>query len=123
MVNPPSLDVEPGTVLLVDGVFLQRPELDGARDLVVYAHASPAETLRRALQRDAVRFSSAEEVRKRYEHRYLPAQAHYRAVATPRNRAWVFIDNEHPAYPHIVAELATPGLCAVAHPALSRSFC
>lgn len=84
VVNPPSLDVAPGTMLLVDGVFLQRPEHVGAWDLVIYVHISPAETLRRALQHDAMRFGSAEEVRERYEHRYLPAQAHYRAVA---NRA------------------------------------
>jgi uridine kinase len=94
-------------VLIVDGVFLLRPELRAWWTLAVYLRASPGESLRRALVRDASRFGTRHEVERRYRDRYLPGQALYRAEADPEAAADVVVDHEHPAAPVIVRWAAT----------------
>lgn len=88
-------------VLVVDGVFLLRPELRDVWTLSVYLRVSPQETLRRAHQRDLDVFGSAEQISHRYLGRYLPGQALYRQQADPEAFAQVLVDNEHPEAPVI----------------------
>lgn len=89
-------------VLLVDGVFLLRPELRDYWDLSIYLHISPAETLRRAQIRDLELFG--ESVTERYTQRYLPGQALYRAAADPLANADVVVDNSDPQRPRILGD-------------------
>ena len=91
--------VDEGAVVIVDGVFLQRPELTSDWDVVVYVDVSEGETLRRARPRDAEIFGSVSEVETRYRERYLPAQRLYRDDADPVAHAHVVVDNEDPARP------------------------
>jgi uridine kinase len=98
VVDAPLVTAAPGTVLLVDGVFLQRAESRSCWDLTVYVAVSEPESLRRALRRDTERFGSEPSVRERYGRRYLPAQRHYRDVARPLD-ADVVVDNDDPATP------------------------
>jgi uridine kinase len=79
--------------LVVDGVFLLRPELRNLWALSVYLHVTPEESLRRALQRDVALFGSEAEVERRYRTRYLPGQALYRRDASPETHADVLVDN------------------------------
>jgi uridine kinase len=88
--------------LLVDGVFLQRPELLEIWDLVVYLDVPEAVTLDRVVQRDLGDFGSEDEVRRRYTRRYLPGQALYRRAADPVARADVLIDNSNPEAPMLL---------------------
>ena len=81
-------------VLVVDGVFLLRPELRDQWTFSIHLAISPAETLRRARVRDLDRFGSPAEVERRYAQRYLPAHALYVAEAEPEARADVVVDNE-----------------------------
>jgi len=92
----------PNTVVLVDGVFLQRPVLRDEWDLVVYVEVSEEETLARACVRDADLFGSVVETERRYRERYLPAQKLYRDEADPVANAHVLIDNGDPAQPVLV---------------------
>ncbi|MFR9779157.1 uridylate kinase [Micromonospora sp. MS34] len=89
-------------VLLVDGVFLLRPELRGHWDVAIYLHVDPEETLRRALVRDLDLFGSAETVRQRYRERYLPAQRRYRSEARPLDRADILLDLTDPSAPAVL---------------------
>jgi uridine kinase len=73
--------------VVADGVFLQRPELAPLWSFVVYLDCTPDETLRRALVRDPARFGSRHAVVEQYTERYLPAQARYREVIRPHERA------------------------------------
>ena len=93
------LVVEVDAVVLVDGVFLQRPAFRGEWDVVVYVHVSGEATLDRARMRDAELFGSVEETERRYRDRYLPAQKLYRDEADPIAHAHVLIDNEDPTQP------------------------
>ena len=88
-------------VLVVDGVFLLRPELRGLWTLSVYLRVSAQETLRRAQRRDLELFGSAGEVQRRYLQRYLPGQALYRQTSDPEPLAHILVDNEHADTPRI----------------------
>ena len=91
--------VESDAVVLVDGVFLQRPALRDEWDVVVYVQVSEEETLARARVRDAELFGGVAETERRYRERYLPAQNLYRDEADPIANADVLIDNNNPTVP------------------------
>lgn len=88
--------------LLLDGVFLLRPELVHQWDLSVYLHVPESVTLARAVVRDAEHLGAADQVRHRYERRYLPGQALYRAAASPVDKADVVIDNSDSLSPQVL---------------------
>jgi uridine kinase len=90
-----------GAVLLVDGVFLLRPELRPHWEFAIFVDTHPEEILRRALARDTDRFGSEEAVRERYEKRYLPAQDLYSSEVDPRRVADVVVENTDPATPFV----------------------
>lgn len=95
-------EVPPDAVLIVEGVFLLRPELRGRWDLSVYLHVDEAVTLSRAVIRDLAQLGSGEAVRRRYERRYLPGQALYRELAAPLDAADVVVDNADPIQPRVL---------------------
>ena len=82
-------------VLLVDGVFAQRPELVDAWELVVWLEAPAAVRVARMAARDG----TVAEVAAPDQQRYLGAQQIYYEACDPAGRAAVVIDNsdwEHP---------------------------
>lgn len=82
-------------VLLVDGVFAQRPELADAWDLVVWLEV-PAEI---RVARMADRDGTVPDVADPDQQRYLDAQRIYRETCDPSGRADIVVDNsdwEHP---------------------------
>lgn len=106
--NIDAVAVPSKTVLVVDGVFLLRPELRDLWTLSVYLRVSSGQTLRRAHQRDLELFGSAEDVERRYLVRYLPGQALYRQHAEPEARAHILVDNENVEAP-LIERWAIPG--------------
>jgi uridine kinase len=94
---------EENAILLFDGVFLLRPELAAYWDFIIFVDASFEVTLARAKQRDAAFVGSVEEVRRRYEQRYIPGQKLYFAECRPKERAQVVIDNNDPSDPVIIS--------------------
>jgi uridine kinase len=94
--------VRPGTVLLFDGVFLLRPELEGCWDLSLFIQVDPAISLERALNRDLSLFGSRHATEQRYRERYLPGQELYLSLVHPEERAEVLIDNNDPAAPRLL---------------------
>lgn len=86
----------PAAVLVVDGVFLQRLELDVGWDLRVHLRVPDAEVLRRAALRDGA------DALPLYLERYLPAQRLYEAACAPVERADVLLDNTDPASPVVL---------------------
>jgi uridine kinase len=89
------VEVPATAIVLVDGIFLQRPELDGCFDLVVYIDAPEEAILERARRRDG------EVSLERYRARYLPAQRRYRQARDPVGRADVVVDNTDADRPRI----------------------
>ena len=89
-------------ILLFDGVFLLRPELNAWWDYRVFVSVDFEVALRRASIRDQYLFGSAEDVRARYLQRYVPGQQLYLQRARPQERANLILENNEPAHPHLV---------------------
>jgi len=89
-------------VLVFDGVFLLRPELRELWDLSVYLRVPSSIVLERALIRDVGVLGTPDEVRRRYEARYLPGQALYQSECDPEGHADVLVDNTDFANPVVV---------------------
>jgi uridine kinase len=93
------VDVEPqaaaaNAVLLMDGVFLQRPELAGSWDLRIWVDAPFDITVQRAVVRDAQGVAPDESaVRAQYARRYVPGQVLYLTQCRPRESADVVVNN------------------------------
>jgi uridine kinase len=90
--------VPAGGVLLVDGVFAQRPELGHPWDLVVYLDVPDAVRVARM----AVRDGSSPNPDHPDQRRYLGAQRIYDVACRPRDAADVVLDNADPDHPSVV---------------------
>jgi uridine kinase len=88
-------------VLLLDGVFLLRPELDPLWDYRIFVKVDFEVAVQRAMERDQPLFGDAEAVRARYLQRYIPGQQFYLQRDHPQERADVIVDNNDPASPHL----------------------
>lgn len=93
-VDQPRVEVPVAAVVLVDGTFLQRPELDGGWDLVVYVDTAETVARTRAMARDAELFGGPEAVAEIYATRYHSACRLYAADADPVRRADLVIGND-----------------------------
>ncbi len=102
----PPMVVAPGTLLLVDGTFLARPELVSAWDVIVLLRTREATARARGIARDIEAGGAPEAVTASYDQRYLPAFALYLAEADPDARAHVLIDLEDLAAPRLLKVLA-----------------
>lgn len=96
-IHVPALPVAADTVLLVDGIFLHRPELRDAWDATVFVDV-PFEV---SVPRGNARFSGDHDPDPEGagNHRYVGGQRLYFAEADPRRRAtWIFdnTDLQHP---------------------------
>lgn len=93
----------PGAALVVEGVFVLRPELRRWWDLAVHLHVPEPVTLERARLRDGHLYATQDELVARYRRRYLPAQELYRQDAGPLEHADVVVDSSDPAAPVVLA--------------------
>jgi uridine kinase len=89
-------------ILLFDGVFLLRPELEDAWDFSVFVDARFDVTLERALERDLALFGDEGAVRERYLLRYIPGESLYLDRYSPRQKADAVLINNDPACAELV---------------------
>jgi len=95
-------EVHSDTVLIMEGVFLFRKELDPFWDFRIFIDADFEVILERALQRDLEYFGSEELLLKKYQQRYIPGQQYYRELESPCVKADLVVDNNNFAEPKIV---------------------
>lgn len=96
--DPPTATAPPGSVVIVDGLFLHRDELDAAWELSILLEAPADVRVRRMAARDG---SPADPAHPSLQ-RYLAAQHLYADACAPGRRADVVVDNTDPARPHLV---------------------
>jgi uridine kinase len=94
--------VPPSATLIIDGVFLLRPELRRWWNLGIYVHVPDEVSLARAIVRDSDVYGGPEETEVKYRSRYLPGQALYRMEAHPQDAALIVIDNSDPDRPEVL---------------------
>ncbi len=87
-------------VMLFDGVFLLRPELNDCWDYRVFVDVHFQEAMRRASSRD-LDLGSFDAIRTRYLVRYMPGQRIYLETVQPQLRADVIVDNNDPGNPRL----------------------
>lgn len=93
-VEAPLRHARRADVLLFDGIFLLRPELDGFWDVTVWLDVPFEVTVERAVARDA-RTGSVDPagVRAKYGRRYVPGQRLYLDQVQPNKRADIVFSN------------------------------
>jgi uridine kinase len=92
-VEAQPVDVPDGSVLVVDGIFLGRPELRPFWDVWVYVMVSDPVACERAIARDAPTVGSPDVAARRYAERYQPGQRTYREKVDPISAADIVLDN------------------------------
>ncbi|MDT5328560.1 MAG: uridine kinase [Mycobacterium sp.] len=96
--DEPWLLAAPDAVLVADGLFLQRPELAGAWELVVFLDVPFAVSVARMAARDGTDPDPAHPSMRRY----VDGQRRYLRECTPQRRAGVLVDNADPARPRLI---------------------
>lgn len=88
------------SVVIVEGVFVFRPELADYFDAKIFVDIPLSEMRLRAIERDVPRFGF--NVLKKYLTRYIPAQERYLEAVRPGDIADIVIDNSDEYNPFIV---------------------
>lgn len=97
--SPPVTTAPADAVLLLDGVFLLRPELIDRWDLSIFVSAAFERIVARARIRALAVLGSTAEVERRFRTRYIPAQELYFATARPADHADIIVHNDEPGHP------------------------
>lgn len=101
-VDAPLEHASPDAVLLLDGVFLLRPELRSHFEFSIFLRVEFDVSLSRAEARDLDLLGTAGAVRERYRTRYIPGQRLYLSRVDPERWATVVIDNNDLRRPRVV---------------------
>lgn len=105
-------------VLVVDGTFLQRPELRDGWDLTIFVATSEAVAAQRGVSRDADRLGGEEAAQKLFAQRYRPAFHLYDRLCSPAQSADVIVNNNDFSFPALQLReqgmLATQGVAWLA---------
>ncbi len=88
-----KIDLIEKPIILFEGVFMHREELDDYYDLTIYLDITFEEMLERAKKRDLDDFISLDELLDKYERRYIEGQKIYIHTVNPTDKANIVIDN------------------------------
>ena len=82
-------------LVIVDGIFLFRPELDDLWTFRIFVHVELEESIRRGVERDGA------DKQELYRRRYAPGQRLYLYAVWPAELADVILDNSYPDEPRL----------------------
>jgi uridine kinase len=98
VLDPEPCTAPPGTVLVVDGLFLHRHETGDAWDLSVFLDVPFSVTAKRMALRDGTNPDPEHPSMRRY----VQAQRLYFNACSPHQRTDILIDNQDPSAPRIL---------------------
>jgi uridine kinase len=101
-IDVPEREAPEDAILLADGVFLFRPELNDLWDVRLFVDSNVDVATRRAIERDLTwggTRASREEV---YRRRYIPGERHYLSTIDPRRHAHLIVENTDPSRPMLI---------------------
>lgn len=108
-VSQPSQLAPANAILLFDGIFLMRPEIDPYWDARVYVRVPLQIAMERGVERDSGQGTAAPQLRHRYETRYAPAQRFYLETVRPEQTADAVVDNSTLTAPGLFLKQALSG--------------
>ncbi len=79
-------EIPAGSIVIVEGIFLQRKELKGIFDFTIYVDIPENVRLERVLKRDGY-IGNDDAIREKYETRYFPAERYYISEYSPAEKA------------------------------------
>lgn len=79
-------NIPSGSIVMIEGIFLQRSELGGMFDFMIYIDIPEKIRLERVLDRDGY-IGDREQIRAKYENRYFPAERYYTKMCSPAEKA------------------------------------
>jgi uridine kinase len=94
----PQLQALPGSILILDGIFLHRPELRHVWDLSIFLVVAFDVSVGRCAERDGTSPEPASAANRRY----VEGQKHYLRTCNPGSHATLTIDNNDLCSPFIV---------------------
>jgi uridine kinase len=104
-IDSPLRTTSGDAILLMDGIFLLRPELLPFWDLKIFLQADFKNTVQRGAARDASLYGSRQTAEERYWERYVPGQELYLRLADPVDNADILIDNNDLESPNLLTSL------------------
>jgi uridine kinase len=90
-------------IMLVDGAFLYRPELNDLWDFRIFVDIDFELVLERGSRRDQAWMDSLAAAEDRYRNRYIPGEKIYWEAVRPHEHADVVVDNRDLRYPRLQA--------------------
>lgn len=97
--DEPPVTAAADAILIVDGSFLQRHELAGLWDEVVFADTSFPVDRRRGTRRDTALFGGSAQAEHAFDHRYHVACRRYLAEVDPAAHATIVVGNDDVDHP------------------------
>jgi len=96
-VNIPGKKADKDAILVMDGIFLFRPEIVEYWDIKIYLDVGFDVTLKRAIKRakDQGTPDSEQEIQDLYNRRYIPGQKLYFQEIAPQEKTDILIDNSN----------------------------
>lgn len=107
--DSPWETVQENSILLFDGIFLQKQELDSYWDIKIFIDIDEDVSLDRAIKRDLYYYHSLDIIERKYHQRYFPAHKIYFERCHPKQRADIIIDNNDWQIPGITFQRAVAG--------------
>lgn len=92
-INQNIVNLTKDSIILFDGIFMNRDELVQYWDYSVFLDVSFDTVRERAINRDKALFGSEEEILNKYNKRYIPGEELYIKLCNPKDRANIVIDN------------------------------
>ncbi len=81
-----KINIPAGSVVIIEGIFLQRPQLEGVFDYMIYMDVPEEERFKRVLKRDGY-IGDENQIAEKYNNRYFPAERHYISECRPSEKA------------------------------------
>lgn len=79
-------EIPVGSIVIIEGIFLQREELENVFDAVIYIDVPEETRLSRVLERDGY-IGNREQIAEKYRRRYFPAEHYYCKHCSPAEKA------------------------------------
>ncbi len=106
----PEHHADDNAIALIDGVFLFRPELNDCWDYRIFVEVTQVIAMERGIARDVPRLGSEDDLRRRYEARYIPGERLYLDAVKPWLLADAVISNDEPKSPSVRFHSSDSGL-------------
>lgn len=95
-------DLAETSCLLIEGIFLFRPEIIPFLHIKIFVHADFGAVLNRVITRDRGSLGDEAAVRSRYEKRYIPGQKLYLNEVKPADISDVVVENSNYNQPAVI---------------------